>query len=374
MSAFDKLCEVFRSKECTLTTTKEEYEEMTKQRRKIPKVAFIASCGHANTVFINVFKSRNTGVVCKDCISQRYRDTKPKLNYIVQEYDGFMMVRKLLETEFEVRKLCDGCLVDFAVRKLGEKNDLWLAIQLKVTKTFKSNMYSFNNVGNKYKNCIVMCIQYDKELFWVIDGNLDLPNKVNICHKYSKYDIYEVAKDVLTKHILDLYDTYHKSKYNDINIPITVCVQREYEYRKHRELHVPFNFEYSEVEGLVYDFTVAGKKYQEKVGSSRKDRNGEIFCLYKNDGKQNKKRMFQKYVKGDNDFYWFHCTNKVHFYVIPEHELIERGFISHEAHEPKKSMVLNPHDERSTYKQKWTNKYLYRYDDVDVLRLRELVM
>ena len=219
-----------------------------------------------------------------------------------------------------------------------------------------------------------MCLQIDRELYWVIDGNVDLPNKLNITQKYSKYDIYQIDKDLLTEHMLKLYETYHKSKFKDINIPITTCQQREYEFRLHRELKVPLNFEYTEIEGLVYDFTVDGKKYQEKVGTKVKKTKGELFYLYKNGGMQNGKRTFQKYVIGDNEFYWLHCTDKVHFYVIPESELIERGYISEVAHERKKSMILNPHNDSSNYKQKWTNIYLHNYNKLDINKLRELVL
>jgi hypothetical protein len=49
----------FQSKNCKLLTTEEEYVSLT-QTRKIPKLKYVASCGHEHSVHFNVFKSRNT--------------------------------------------------------------------------------------------------------------------------------------------------------------------------------------------------------------------------------------------------------------------------------------------------------------------------
>ena len=69
-------------------------------------------------------------------------------------------------------------------------------------------------------------------------------------------------------------------------------------------------FEDNGMEGLVWDFKIGEKKTQEKVGCLRKDGNSYIFCLFKNNGKINKKSTFTQYKSGDNDVYWLNCEGK----------------------------------------------------------------
>jgi hypothetical protein len=145
-------------------------EELAESPTKIPKVKFIASCGHENEVFVNVFISRNTGVKCKVCLAKQYKENKPTKNTSNQEYRGYLLLKDYLKDEFDIVKMNEGCLADCAIRRKGIEDDDWIGIQLKTTESDKFNMYKFT-IPKKYPDCFVVCIQIPKELFWILDGN-----------------------------------------------------------------------------------------------------------------------------------------------------------------------------------------------------------
>ena len=72
---YESVVSSFQSKNCNLLTTEEEYASLT-QTRKIPKLKYVASCGHEHSVHFNVFKSRNTGIICPSCTSKKYGEMK----------------------------------------------------------------------------------------------------------------------------------------------------------------------------------------------------------------------------------------------------------------------------------------------------------
>ena len=191
-----KLTETFKEKGCELVTTREELEGSA---TKVPKVRFVASCGHQNEVFVNVFIHRGTGVLCKECLYEKMRTTHKNLpSGSNKEYRGFLMLKDALNEHFEVRKLNHGCLADCCIRRKNADDDAWVKIQLKTTTSDIYNMYSFN-ILNTYTDCFIVCIQLEKELYWVLDGNEVKTKKVTITHKYSKYDKYEVKKEDLVR-------------------------------------------------------------------------------------------------------------------------------------------------------------------------------
>lgn len=69
MDKFNEYIQLFDSKNCRLLTTFEQFKELTKTKDpSFTKVEFIATCGHTNSVIITNFKSKNSGVVCKQCM------------------------------------------------------------------------------------------------------------------------------------------------------------------------------------------------------------------------------------------------------------------------------------------------------------------
>jgi len=71
----------------------------------------------------------------------------------------------------------------------------------------------------------------------------------------------------------------------------------------------------------------------------------------------------KSYEEGDNDLYWLHCKNRK-FYVIPEKELIDNGYIGN-----KLNLYVSPTNENT----EWCNKYLFDYDNIDKERLLQII-
>ena len=67
---YENVIEEFNKKGCKLHISKEEFEEIKNNSKKQIKLNYIASCGHNNVVFYNVFKSRNTGVICSTLLKE----------------------------------------------------------------------------------------------------------------------------------------------------------------------------------------------------------------------------------------------------------------------------------------------------------------
>lgn len=78
MYDYEKSCKRFLEVNCQITDTKEEYEEYEERNKneKFSKCNYIASCGHKHIVFINVFFSRKTGLVCPSCKSKENANKK----------------------------------------------------------------------------------------------------------------------------------------------------------------------------------------------------------------------------------------------------------------------------------------------------------
>jgi hypothetical protein len=357
---YEKLRKIFKEKNCVLLSSQQEVNEQT---QKIPKVNFTSSCGHQSSVFVNVFISRNTGVVCKECIAKRYRDTKADTNYIEQEHHGFLKLKKYIEKDFEIQKLCDGAIVDYAIRPKG--CDLYLALQIKSTNSNKNDMFSFH-IQQSYRDIVIICIQVEMECFWVIDGNLQLPKKVNITYKrHSKYDEHKVSKENISQHLHNLYNNYKTHDLANINIPKSLNQQKEHHYKMMRVTKLNFlTFKEPKYEGMVYDFMISGLKFQEKITHEH----GNGFCckIAKRSGKK-----VQNYLKGDNDFYWIHLHDERHFYVIPESEFLKRGIVAYTPNAGAKTLILYPAE--TGKKHDWANVYLFEYDNPNIHQIQKVI-
>lgn len=225
----------------------------------------------------------------------------------------------LQELDFEIIKAFDGCHVDLIYRPKDVKKDEWVGIQVKTTK-HANPTYGFH-VHTEYKNCLLLLYCCEDKNVWIIPENTIHITKVDIGFKKSKYNIYKVTKESTIENKLhSLYETTSK--------PVNIYQEREQEFRKYREEKINFlKFEYDEMEGTVYDFRIGNYKIQEKVCKMNKDTRRYNFCIYKSNGKIDKKRSFCRYDIGDNDFYWLNCEDKKFFIIIPEKILIDRNLI-----------------------------------------------
>jgi hypothetical protein len=150
--------------------------------------------------------------------------------------------------------------------------------------------------------------------------------------------------------------------------PATEATQKEVEYRFHRELKLDFfEFIYPDLQYSVFDFKINGYKIQEKVLTS--DNNIKIISMVAHlnkHGGTNKAKSPYEY--NDNNFYYFHITDKKRFYLIPQDVLLQDGRLKSQNTTGNKKMLLYP---TLTYEEAKEKKYLtaeynkliYEYDN-----------
>lgn len=373
---YENILKEFNNRNCKLLTTKEEHNEILKSVKNKPyKLNYIASCGHNHNVFYNVFKSRNTGIICPSCKNKKIGEDKKeqiknneisKTYTIEQEYIFIKKISELLQNDFDMIKAFDGCNVDIIFKPKNIVHDNWVGIQIKTTNV-RHSTYSFH-INNHYKDCILLFYCCEDENMWLIPENIiGNQKKVSIGYNKSKYNIYKVYKDNITNKLNDLYINSNKFEFEKLNKPICIYQQREKEFRKYREEKINFlNFENHDMEGNVYDFKISNFKVQEKV--TKINDNKCCFQLCKNNGLINGSQNQIQYDIGDNDFYWLNCDNKKTFFVVPESILINKGIIGNNGEKRTKTLKIIV-KETLNKNIEFLQPYMFDYENIDKDRL-----
>jgi hypothetical protein len=367
MNKYEKIINEFNTRNCKLLTTKNELDELlNKSKSNNYKLNYIASCGHNNNVFYNVFKNRNTGIVCSNCKNKKIgEDVKEKIKnnilsktYNIElEYNYIKKIINILENNFEIKKSFDGCLTDIIFKPKNIIEDKFVGIQVKTTNV-RNLTYSFH-IDNLYENMLLLLYCYEDNKLWIIPENIiKNQKKISIGYKKSKYDIYKVNNDdnndIINK-LNTLYNITSKFNYDTLNKPINIYQQREQEYIKYREEKINFIFfESSNMEGTVYDFKIGNLKLQEKVAKKNNKKELYTFSMCKHNG--GKEKSIQ-YDIGDNDFYWLNFDNKKTFFVIPEKILIKKGFIGNK----NKKILFQIYIKNIS----WIKEYMFDYENID---------
>jgi hypothetical protein len=367
---YESMSSYFESKNCKLSYTKNEFENYYINNKQ--KINYIASCGHENKVSWKNFRSINQGINCPKCVNKntgeklkefRVGDNK---NSCLQELKCINYFKNLITDYYTLEKLFDGCKADIVIKNKNDNFDLWLGIQVKSTnKKTQREQYYFRLNNNKYDNCLLLCICEEDKKMWLIPYEEVTGLKTIGIASKSKYNKYEVNIKNLVEKLNIYYNLINKFDFNTLNTPTNCTQKQELEYRKLRETKIDFvQFKNNEVEGLVYDFKIGDKKVQEKVGSIvHNNANSFSFNLIKYECRVEGKCVNQSYQEGDNELYWLNCKNGK-FYVIPEKELIDNGYIG------KKHKLYVSATNTNT---EWCNKYLFDYDNVDKERLLQLI-
>jgi hypothetical protein len=210
----------------------------------------------------------------------------------------------------------------------------------------------------------------------MINGN-DLPKikSITIGSKRSKYSQYEVEN--LYETVQTFYNTLPKRSIHAINVPIGANQQREQDYRRKREIYLPYlEYIYPEREGLEYDFIVNGMKVQEKVATEMKTRcvgNNTAYSVLIERCKMSKNvRERYLYAQGDNDYYWINIPDTTKFFLIPESVLLEHDKISPKGVTIKRggSLGLYMYD-RPQSPNNWQYKFLYDYTTITQDEMKE---
>lgn len=364
MYDYEKLQNVFLEKQCTLLSTKKELIQKT----RIPKVRLISSCGHENTVFVNVFISRNTGVVCKDCIAKTRKKEYP--NLINREIDFTNKFQEFLSSSFISKTTNEGCKSDLIIKPTDVEENNWLRIQIKTTEKVYDKSYGFH-VQNNYEDHILICHCIDENKYWLIPFNeLELTNKklnLSVSTK-SKYYKYYIDNEKIINSLMKYYKEAKLYNEDVCMIAQSKDAQKEQAYRQKIYKDLSFlKVEKPIHTNMVYDLIVNDKKVQEKLLYSQKNRNGYSGAILKRLGKN----KTQNYNYEDNDFYWFHIPDTDFFYVIPQFELLYRNIISLYEVAGRKSIYL--HTEPNDYKHSWANEYLFNYKNINQEGLLKLL-
>ena len=371
INTYENIVEEFNKRKCKLLDTKEEFDEIKKNSKKCAyKLNYIASCGHTHKVFFNVFKSRNTGIVCSSC-KQKELGKKMKEKYdnneiskscnVEQEYTFIKDFQNRLENNFNTIKAFDGCMVDIIYKPNSVLEDKWVGIQVKTSST-----YSFHINNNNYTNCLILLYCVKDDSMWLIPENIIVnQTKITIGYKKSKYNIYKVNNDDIINKLNELYNKTSTFQFDTLNTPINIYQHREQLFRKYREEKINFiNFQDNEMEATVSDFTIGNLKIQEKVSQPIQDRkNTYCFTLRKHDGLIEGKRIHKQYDINDNDFYWLNFDNKKTFFVIPENVLVDKEIIGNKIGNNSQYFRII-YNERFISKNAWLQPYIFDYETI----------
>ena len=380
---YDILCKIFEEKGCKILDTGYEVnakKELTKQKSLYHvSINYIASCGHANKVVACIFKSRSTGVLCRDCVRRNtgfiLKDKNKQAMTI--ESNGFLYLQNILQNNFDIKKTPEGCEADLLIRPINHPLDDWLKIQLKTTNEKIHNMYSFSAFPQKYGDDVVfICLREKDDKIWCMERQeiAYLKCKLNIS-KISKYDKFECSHTFLIYKLNAIYLNYLTTNQLCLIeqgcIPKNIYQQREQKYIKIREALLPdWKFEYNSIEGLPYDFIIHEKRVQEKVSNSLRKENIYNICLQRSGGKYysfNKKVNMIPYEDHHFDILWVHIDGKEIFYVIPMKELVERNYITTETTKGKRSIIININNQDA-----WYSKYQFKYNEIQTDSLLEI--
>jgi hypothetical protein len=364
--------EEYEKEGCELLTTKEEFDKAKLESKRVFKIKGKCGCIIDNSRF-DTFLYRKANIICHNCTNinmsvKTKRDSKidGMFEATIIEKRGVDLIKEKCKDKFIVIKTREACEADILVKPIDEKEDIWLPIQLKVTskKYVKtgSNQYSFN-IRKQYKDMLLLLICIEDKKFWLFesnDKNIMSTSKITIGNNKSRHN-NAIINDLNLKFIY----WYEKNIYNVTfevgNTPQNKTSQLEYEYVKLRKNNINFiNFITNEMDGLVFDFKIDHLKIQEKVCTPH--RKTHFASIRKQGGiKHNGNKKTQThipYCESDNDFYWFNLQDRNTFYVVPEIELIDRGFISTKDSTGKTTIGIGSNEH-------WLNSYKFQYDTIN---------
>jgi hypothetical protein len=354
----------FALKECTLLTTKEEFERDIKTtKNKIFKIQY--KCGHIyEKCYYHMFVSRGSNSTCRVCIKQTVSDAD-KLDI---EALSIKYISDIISQVFDIIICVESCRCDIIIKPKTCIENKWLPIQLKSTLKPVYNQYKFILRGI-YIDEIGICIGIEDKRMWLFEKIPEV-KRINIgVTKKNKYKDFEISsKDIIIK-LEEFFKKRTTYKKEDINVAGTECINIEQEYVKIREDNIKcLTFERPERNQMVYDFKVNGKKVQEKTVAKIAKKNGYLFKLMKNNGKDKGKRKYISYHKDDNDLYWFNLRHTNIFYIIHTDILFEKGYLYNNLLETdrKSNLYINPDSDD------WYSQYKFNYKDIDTDKLLKL--
>jgi hypothetical protein len=379
MQNYLKVIKIVEDTKCTLLTTFEEFEEKRKTVLKklysYVRIDFIGVCGHNSSAVFTNFKSRKTGIRCKECVAKESREimkNKKKDIGSKVETDSLKLFEKYLSPFYEVQRTKEGCKADLIIRPKDSEEDIWIPLQAKATQQICHKMYSFRGLDRDYTGMLLICSCISDDKIWIIPyGDVTTKSKINISVR-SKYNKYLVEDKTKMNEVIEKYECTTNC-YDIFMTPVCEYQQREQEYVKKREIYINFlNYVYPELHNTSTDFMVNGKKIQEKVMGYESKTNSLHCSMASNNGRDEKgKRKWRTYYLGENNYYWLHSSHDDRFWIIPEIKLHKRNKISDsDKIENKKTLRFNADNV-----PKWIKKWEFNYKEItDVQKARIIEM
>ena len=365
---YETVKKTFEKEGCKLITTEDDMKKYNLTTTS--KYAIVASCGHQiDNCWYHMFKYRNTGKICKECIDKKQSKNNLKINKNIDgncynlliENQSIQLIKKYINLDIKISPEC--CLADICIKDTSCLENKWLPIQVKATLKGRYDIYSFG-LHKNYNDMLIIFICIEEEKFWILNGNHILNQcKLSIGMKKSKYSKYEIDKNNINEVLLEFYNTISTDTIENIQTPITNCYKKEQLYRKLRENKlIDIKFDYPEVNQCVYDFKINNYKVQEKTAFIRKPRK-----YYKTNINRNKNgNKCIPYDSGDNDFYWINLQDNQTFYIIPENIFIEKQIISSGNILDESSSIKGKTDLSFAKKNIWLNEYKYSYNEENI--------
>ncbi len=366
MATLDRYREIqreFAENGCVLQTSFEEFGELVKGKIvQHVRISFTGKCGHPSSAVYTNFHLRKTGIFCKTCVQSKNKQAakeKDKDIFVKQESVSMNYLTNLLSSKYSISRTDEGCSADMLVRKIESTDDAWLRIQVKTTKEKIHNMHVFQGFGDKYKDMVIICHSLSDNKLWIFPYNdVKVPRKLNIS-SISKYNVYLCEESELLTKLSEYYDRVRLISEAEGKYQHNKYQRREAVYAKKRiEILSFLEFKKHEVQYTSTDFTVNGKKVQEKVVGAK---HGEsyVFQLSRNNGRENRNR---NYRLGENDVYWFHSSFNELFWIVPEIVMFNEGLLSKsDETKPPKHFMVNP----NTYKSHpWLKQYEFDYTKI----------
>lgn len=370
---YSDIVALFEEKGCELYTTEDEFILMKTPDKSV--FSFKASCGHDNTVTLTNFVCKCSGVTCKTCMNIRVRDKliefhkdndQPADKNHVLETEVYNKLNNILNNDLDIMKTREGCTADFIIRPKNNGEDMWLGVQLKTTRGICHDLYTFSLRGKKYENMVILCCCTHDDSMWLIpfDAVSHIKNNLNIgLTNKSVYSKYKVNQPSLLTSLIHYFGTFKLDSQKHYMIPKHIYSQNEIKYSEKREYHCDFlTFVAPEIEQSYYDFKINGRNIQEKVATKRIGRK-DAYITYIRRSKGN--NVKHQYKLGMNEYYWIHIPDSDLFYILPESELYDNGYInggSSSKNDISNKMSINI---STNYKRAWYHKYQYNYKKLD---------
>jgi hypothetical protein len=368
MDNYLKVKKIVEDAECSLLTTFEDFEEKRKSvlhtMYLYVRIDFIGICGHNSSAVFTNFKSRKTGIRCKECVAKTTREimkNKMKDAGSIVKTDSLKFFEKYLSPYYEIQRTKEGCKADLIIKPKDSKEDVWIPLQAKATQQVCHKMYSFKGLDRDYTGMLIICGCITDDKIWIIPySDVTSRSKINISVR-SKYNKYLVEDKTQINEVITKYECI-KDCCNIFMTPVCEYQQREQEYVKKRELYIDFlNYVYPELHNTTTDFMVSGKKVQEKVMGYESKHNRLTCSLASNNLKDDRgKRKWRTYYLGENNYYWLHSSHDDRFWIIPEMKLHKRGKIS-DSDKVYNKKVLMFNIEKVP---KWIKKWEFNYKEI----------